>query len=432
MPRIAAMTLLMAGAGLWLPDAVRAAPAKARPEAKEAAEAASAAPAAEVPASASAPAELKLPLVDPMEMVRERLKDKLRPRPAAVPPGGAVNAGEGEVDDPESLAMARLRERLAKRLGVETDTNKPNELRLTTRTASPAEVEATRRAAHSGSPRKGAAEDAGPGSGGGARSAAAATPAMPASAPAGPAKRTAAAASPTVAAAPVPAPQPGQPWAYDGPNGPAAWARLKPEFALCGNGKRQSPIDLRDGIQVNLEPLAFDYRPSSLRVVDDGRSLQAQVGAGNTVQLNGRRYELQTVQFHTPAEDRVQGKTYDMSAHLLHKDPQGHVLVVSVLLERGSPQSVLQTVLDNLPLEKGDDVNASQAVDWSKLMPLDPRYFIYMGSLSAPPCSEGVVRVVMKSPMSVSPEQFSIFSRLYPMNARPVQAATGRIVKESN
>lgn len=356
--------------------------------------------------AASAPAAASVPVIDPMEAVRERLRDKLQARPpleAVVPPAvtlkpvpaasGASAPAEPE-EDTESLAMERLRMRLANRLGLEASASKPNELRLTTRSATPAEVESARVAAHTPRAR---------GEGGGA-------------------------SGRGVAAL---APQPGQPWAYDGPNGPQAWSRLKPEFAACGQGKRQSPIDLRDGIPVNLDPLVFDYHPSSLRVVDDGRSLLAQVGAGNTVQLRGRRYELQSVQFHTPAEDHVQGKVYDMSAHLLHKDAQGHWLLVSVLLERGPSQPVLQKVLDNLPLEKGDDVSAAQPVDWSQMLPADPRYYIYMGSLSTPPCTEGVVRIVMKAPVSVSPEQFAIFSRLYPMNARPVQAAAGRVVKES-
>ncbi len=394
---------------------------------------AQAAPAASKAASSPEAAASALPVIDPMEAVRERLKDKLQGRPAlesgsgmpagggaAVAPRPAASAPAAEEpEDAESLAMERLRLRLAKRLGLDASATKPNELRLTTRTASPAEVEAARVAANT--PRARAGEGA---TSGGSARAAPASGAAPAS--------TASAASATGVGSHHSAPQPGQPWAYDGPNGPQAWARLKPEFALCGQGKRQSPIDLRDGIPVNLEPLVFDYRPSTLRVVDDGRSLLAQVGPGNTVQLRGRRYELQSVQFHTPAEDHVQGKVYDMSAHLLHKDAQGHWLLLSVLLERGAAQSVLQAVLDNLPLEKGDDVNAPQPVDWSQLLPADPRYYIYMGSLSTPPCTEGVVRIVMKTPMSVSPEQFAIFSRLYPMNARPVQAAAGRVIKESN
>lgn len=345
-----------------------------------------------------------VPLIDPMEMVRERLRSKLRPLDAAE--GAPAEAS----DDPESLAMERLRARLAKRLGVEANVTKPNELRLTTRIATPAEVEAARVVAHT--PREGRS------TGVSVRGAGAVL--GPATAPA------------TAAASVSGPPQPGQPWTYEGPNGPRAWGRLKPEYAVCGSGKRQSPIDIRDGIQVNLDRLVFDYSATPLKVRDDGRSLLAEPGAGNTVSLRGRRYELQHVQFHTPAEDHVQGKVHDMSASLVHRDAQGHWLVLSVLLDRGPSQSVLQTVLDNLPLEKGDDVSAQQPLDWRGLLPADPRYYIYMGSLSSPPCTEGVVRIVMKTPMTVSPEQLAIFSRLYPMNARPVQLSAGRVVKESN
>lgn len=356
-----------------------------------------------LPGSAAEPGFV--PLVDPMETVRERLKSKLGP-------SGSADAVPPEVsEDPESLAMERLRARLAKRLGVEANVTKPNELRLTTRIATPAEVEAARVLANT--PRQGRNTGGMVGVGGAIAAPRAAVTAPHAAADAGP-------------------PQLGQPWAYEGPNGPPAWARLKPEYAVCGSGKRQSPIDIRDGIRLNLDPLVFEYSASSLKVVDDGRSLQAQVGPGNAVSLRGRRYELQHVQFHTPAEDHVQGKVYDMSASLVHKDAQGRWLVLSVLLDRGPAQPVLQTVLDNLPLEKGDDVSALQPLDWRGLLPEDLRYAIYMGSLTSPPCTEGVVRIVMKTPLTVSPEQLAIFSRLYPMNARPVQSSAGRVVKESN
>lgn len=424
-----AACLLLAGACLWSAQQVRAQPVVAQ----TAAVAASAAQATEAPASAAAG-----PVADPMETVRERLQDKLR-SPSGE--GRDTPTAQGvAADDPESAAMARLRERLSKRLGLDAQVSHGNELRLTTRAASPAEVEAARLAAHSPAVAAVRAR-ANPGvaapvalAGGRSRAAGAQGGSTVAAVGAG-AVSAGAASAPAAAlsaSAPAPTPVPGLPWAYSGPNGPQAWGRLKPEYAACARGKRQSPIDIRDGIPVNLEPLVVAYRPSSLRVVDDGRILTAHVGAGNSVQLRGRRYELQTVQLHTPAEERVQGKVYDMSADLLHKDPQGQWLVVTVLLERGPAQSLLQTLLDNLPLEKGDDVNASQPVDWSGLLPADPRYHIYMGSLSAPPCTEGVVRVVMKTPMTVSPEQHAIFSRLYPMNARPPQAMAGRMVKESN
>lgn len=220
-------------------------------------------------------------------------------------------------------------------------------------------------------------------------------------------------------------------WSYAGETGPAAWAALKPEFGLCASGKRQSPIDIRDGISVDLEPVQFDYRPSGFRVIDNGHTVQVNVGAGNFIQMGGRRWELVQFHFHRPSEERIDGRQFDMVAHLVHKDTDGRLAVVAVLLERGSAQPIVQAVWNNLPLEKGEEVAGTTALDLNHLLPTDRRYYTYMGSLTTPPCSEGVTWVVLRQPVALSQQQIDIFSRLYPMNARPVQQASGRLIKQS-
>ena len=222
------------------------------------------------------------------------------------------------------------------------------------------------------------------------------------------------------------------PWAYDGAHGPSHWGELTPENAACGRGQRQSPIDITDGIKVELDAVQFDYRPSGFRVVDNGHTVQVNVAPGNTIEVLGRRYELVQFHFHRPSEERIDGKPFDMVVHLLHKSADGRLAMIAVLLERGSAQAVVQSVWNNLPLEKGDEVAAKGQIDLAELLPSDRRYYTYMGSLTTPPCSEGVLWMVMKAPVQISPEQLAIFARLYPMNARPIQPQHGRLIKESN
>ena len=221
-------------------------------------------------------------------------------------------------------------------------------------------------------------------------------------------------------------------WDYQGDGGPQAWAQLKPDFATCGNGKRQSPIDIRDGIKVQLDSVQFDYRPSAFRVIDNGHTVQVNVGAGNFIEVAGRRFELLQFHFHRPSEERINGRLFDMVVHLVHKDIDARLAVVAVLLDRGSAQPLVQAVWNNLPLEKGEEVAARLPLDLNELLPTDRSYYTYMGSLTTPPCSEGVLWMVMKNPVPVSAEQIAIFARLYPMNARPIQSASGRLIKESN
>ncbi len=221
-------------------------------------------------------------------------------------------------------------------------------------------------------------------------------------------------------------------WGYGSEGAPAAWGALKPEYLMCGIGNRQSPIDIRGGIRVDLAPIEFDYRASGFNVIDNGHTVQANVGYGNAITVNGQRYELVQFHFHRPSEERVNGRSYDMVIHMVHKDLDGRLAVVAVLLEQGAAHPIIQQVWNSLPLEKNQEMAAPSPADLTALLPTDRRYFTYMGSLTTPPCTEGVLWLVMKQPVQLSVEQLGIFARMYPMNARPVQPLAGRMIKESN
>mgnify|MGYP001274417576 CR=1 FL=1 len=232
-------------------------------------------------------------------------------------------------------------------------------------------------------------------------------------------KKPAAAASPSIT------------WSYEGQGGADNWGRLKPEYATCAAGQRQSPIDLRDGIAVDLESIQFTYSPASFRVVDSVRHLQVAIFGGG-IGLLGKSFDLIRIQFHRPAEITIDGKSFDMDAQLVHKSEDGKLAIVTVLLEQGTENPLVQMVLNNLPLETGGEVSPpGQSLDVNDLLPVNRRYFTFMGSLTTPPCTENVLWLVLRQPQQISPEQLSIFQRLYKSNARPVQAGHGRIIKES-
>jgi len=222
-------------------------------------------------------------------------------------------------------------------------------------------------------------------------------------------------------------------WTYEGATGPTAWAQLSAEYATCANGARQSPIDIREGIKLELEPVVFEYRSSGFQVVDNGHTIQANIQPGNYIRVMGRRFQLLQFHFHRPSEELIDGRPSEMVAHLVHKDQDGKLAVVAVLIDRGTTkQPAIQSVWNNLPLEKNEEVAASTRIDPTQLLPENRRYYAYMGSLTTPPCTEGVLWIVMKQPMMATSEQIDLFARLYPMNARPVQATAGRLIKESN
>ncbi|NMG45989.1 carbonic anhydrase [Aromatoleum toluvorans] len=221
-------------------------------------------------------------------------------------------------------------------------------------------------------------------------------------------------------------------WSYEGERGPDKWASLRPEWATCAQGKRQSPIDPRDGIVVDLEAPRFDYRETGFRIADTGRTLRVHVESGMGVVLRGRRYELEFFEFHRPSDERIGGQASDMVVHFHHRDAAGNIAVVGVPLESGDrPHPLIQTLWNNLPLERGTDYAPSVRIDPASLLPTTFGHYLFMGSLEAPPCTEGVLWAVMKEPLHLSSDQLAIFARLYARNGRPLQPQNGRLILES-
>jgi carbonic anhydrase len=221
-------------------------------------------------------------------------------------------------------------------------------------------------------------------------------------------------------------------WSYEGETGPLKWGKINPAWAKCDSGGRQSPIDIRDGIKVDLEPVAFEYGATGFNVVNNGHTVQVNFAPGNRITLTGRTYELQHFHFHRPSEEKIDGRSFDMVAHLVHKDEEDRLAVVAVLIQDGAQHPGIQAVWNNLPLEKYEPLVPVTQFDPAAMLPKGREYYTFMGSLTTPPCNEGVLWIVMKEPIQASKQQLDIFARLYPMNARPVQAMSGRLIKESN
>jgi len=220
-----------------------------------------------------------------------------------------------------------------------------------------------------------------------------------------------------------------QHWSYSGATGPADWGKLEPQYRACSVGKTQSPIDIREDrvAASGLSPIEFDYRPSPLKLIDNGHTIQVNVDRGSSITVNGRHYELVQFHFHKPSEEALNGAHFAMVAHLVHKDEQGKLAVVAVLLTKGDSNALLRTLWDHLPQTKNQEVAVPDVrIDASELLPRDRSYYTFEGSLTTPPCSEGVRWFVLRHPLSVSAGQIARFAQLYPMNARPLQPLNGR------
>ena len=222
-------------------------------------------------------------------------------------------------------------------------------------------------------------------------------------------------------------------WTYSGDTGPAKWAALESEYSACALGKLQSPIDIRDGVakKADLPAIMFDYKPSPLAIVDNGHTIQVDYAPGSFITAQGKRYELVQFHFHKPSEEKINGKGADMVAHLVHKNADGNLAVVAVMLKTGHANKLVETLWKNLPAEKeretaveGVQVNAADLLPAKKA-----GYYTFTGSLTTPPCSEGVTWFVLKTPTSISNSEVARFAQLYPMNARPTQPLNGREIR---
>jgi carbonic anhydrase len=169
-----------------------------------------------------------------------------------------------------------------------------------------------------------------------------------------------------------------------------------------------------------------------LRLIDNGHTVQVNYAPGSSITVDGARYELVQFHFHKPSEEKIDGKAFDMVAHLVHKDAQGHLAVVAVPLAKGSENQLIATLWKNLPHEKEHEAKLdSVSINVADLLPSKRGYFTFEGSLTTPPCSEGVRWFVLKQPTSISAAEIAAFGKLYPMNARPVQSLNGREVRAS-
>jgi len=220
-------------------------------------------------------------------------------------------------------------------------------------------------------------------------------------------------------------------WDYGEAHGPTHWGELKPEFAPCKNGHHQSPIDIRNPQKTDLPPIQFDYRPSPLDIIDNGHTIMINYAPGSFMSLGGKKYELKQFHFHRPSEEKINGKGYEMSLHLVHADQTGKLVVVAVLLEKGNDNPLVHELWNNLPKVKNKEEVNNISIDATGFLPTDRGYYTFTGSLTTPPCTEEVTWCVLKHPISVTAGEIERFSRLYRDDARPTQPLYDRVVLES-
>lgn len=222
-------------------------------------------------------------------------------------------------------------------------------------------------------------------------------------------------------------------WGYEGHEGADHWGKLDPSFKTCKTGKEQSPINITSTKKsADLKPIGFAYSPSAAEVVNNGHTIQVNLANGGSIKLGQDEFQLLQFHFHTPSEEQIDGKSFPLVAHLVHKSTDGKLAVVAILFTLGKENAALKNVFGTMPAQGGTSKPLAGNFNAADLLPQDQAYYAFKGSLTTPPCSEGVRWQVLKQTQEISVEQFAAFKGLYPLNARPVQPLHGRKVQSSN
>ncbi len=223
-------------------------------------------------------------------------------------------------------------------------------------------------------------------------------------------------------------------WGYGGAENPTEWGKLSPEFAACENGKNQSPIDIHS---VEISPvhqaasarIKFYYQPTPLEVVNNGHTVQVNYAEGSSVTIDGQEYKLKQFHFHTPSEHTVKGKSYAMEAHLVHQNQKGEYAVIALFIEPGEENKLMETVWENIPETGKVKAVNNVKINVANFLPKSESNYHYVGSLTTPPCHEGVNWYIFREPIQASREQINQFNEIYSVNSRPVQPINNRHIE---
>ncbi len=218
-------------------------------------------------------------------------------------------------------------------------------------------------------------------------------------------------------------------WGYSGKEGPEYWGGLSSEFSPCSEGKNQSPIDLSGMIEGELPALTVNYEAGGNEILNNGHTIQVNYEAGSTIKLNDHQFELKQFHFHSPSENTIEGESFPMEAHFVHADKEGNFAVIALMFITGDKNLELEKAWAQMPEKPGEKNKLAKNVNAGLLLPQNHDHYRFNGSLTTPPCSEGVWWFVMKETVTASKEQIEKFSHtMHHPNNRPVQPVNARMI----
>ncbi len=221
-------------------------------------------------------------------------------------------------------------------------------------------------------------------------------------------------------------------WSYSGSTGPEFWGTMGHDNLVCSTGTQQSPIDIASTVSADIEPLSIMWNKANAQIVNNGHTIQVNMPAGNFMVRRRRVYELLQFHFHAPSEHLVDGESFHMEMHFVHRDVEtGNLAVLGIFLKPGAPNEAFSMLSKAFPRKSGEEGKTGRFSP-TTLVPGKLDYWAYEGSLTTPPCSEIVSWLVVREPLQVDYRDINWFTSIYRNNARPVVPANRRIVLSSS
>ena len=211
-------------------------------------------------------------------------------------------------------------------------------------------------------------------------------------------------------------------WGYQGKTKPEKWGNLSSNYRTCRKGVQQSPIDIDQPLAPRILQPKLEYQSIPLKFLNTGNTIQINANSDNKLVIDDQIFELVQIHFHNPSEHQIKGKAYPMEAHFVHKNREGKLLVLAVFIKSGQENIALQPIWDLIPSATKIETNTSKvSLKLTDLIPENKQNYQYIGSLTTPPCTEGVQWILLAEPIELSQPQINQFHAIFPVNARPIQ-----------
>lgn len=208
-------------------------------------------------------------------------------------------------------------------------------------------------------------------------------------------------------------------WSYSGSTGPEHWGELKEDYKFCKIGSNQSPINLN--FPAKDSELNFFYNSAEVEKARADHNVKFLFDSQDFMMVRKKKYYIKKMYFNHPSEHQIDSQQQVLELSVMHKSDDEQWAILGIFIKIGKENPEFNKLINLL-----EDNNKKAVVKFNLAKVINPqdKIFFYDGSLTVPPCTEGVKHFLMKTPIEMSKEQAMKIIKLAlddKANARPLQ-----------